>query len=149
MIKMILTMMIFTLSLYGQFMRLEDGIVLDSSTQLEWQDDYNGTINSKYFTVKYTSWAKALEYCSSLKLGGHDDWKLPDFEQLSSLIDLSYKKPTINPIFRHKLATKYWSSTTHQEVKNFAGGVFFYTGLQFYYDKLSNNYVRCVREHKE
>ena len=55
-----------------------DGSVLDSVTGLIWEKAAPGT------TYDLTS---ARAYCSSLTLAGHQDWRLPSFIELVSLVD--------------------------------------------------------------
>lgn len=50
-------------------------IVLDD---LEWTLETNGG---------YIPWPDAVDYCSELKLDGHDDWRLPSLAELEGLYD--------------------------------------------------------------
>jgi len=40
------------------------------------------------------TWEKAIIYCRKLKLGGHDDWRLPTKDELKSLVKCSNGKTT-------------------------------------------------------
>ena len=72
-----------------------NGTVKDNITGLTWQQssdtNKDGTINA-YDKMSYSH---ALSYCSNLKLGGFNDWRLPDIKTLYSLIDFSGED--INP----------------------------------------------------
>ena len=55
---------------------------------LEWQ---NGTINetlNKWSpeVERVAGWAAAKAYCENLDYAGHDDWRLPDIDELKSLV---------------------------------------------------------------
>lgn len=54
-------------------------MILDSSTNLFWQKD----------PVKKATWKEALDYCESLDYAGHSDWRLPNKNELLSLVDYS------------------------------------------------------------
>ena len=54
---------------------LGNGIVRDTITDLEWQQ------NSPYDTYR---WQEAVDYCNNLELGGHSDWRLPSIRELSN-----------------------------------------------------------------
>ena len=85
---------------------LGSGVVRDNVTGLEWQQ---ATAPGTF------TWQQALDYCAGLSLGGHDDWRLPTIQELSTLIDSSIPQPgpTINTIyFPDTIAFRYWSSTT-------------------------------------
>ena len=56
-----------------------DEMILDSSTNLFWQKD----------PVKKATWKEALDYCESLDYAGHNDWRLPNKNELLSLVDYS------------------------------------------------------------
>ncbi|MBF0552912.1 MAG: DUF1566 domain-containing protein [Deltaproteobacteria bacterium] len=56
----------------------QDGTVTDMRTQLMWAQEVPDTA----FTQ-----AQAREYCRTLTLGGHTDWRLPSREELEGLVD--------------------------------------------------------------
>ncbi|WP_147819928.1 DUF1566 domain-containing protein [Salidesulfovibrio onnuriiensis] len=93
-----------------------DGTVTDRATGLMWTKADNG---------RPVSWEKALEYAGKSRMGGHDDWRLPNIKELQSIVDYSrssnsrspsHRGPAIDLLF--KLTDKeawLWSSTTHIE----------------------------------
>ena len=133
-------------------------IVTDNITTLEWQD--NSDVNT---TTK--NWSDAIAYCENLSLGGLDDWRMPNINELLSIADKrKTTAPAINNVFDYVAYTPnnlalytvlYWSSTTPIEPNytNTAITVNFNYGDEYYYDfwgdvavKDSNtNYIRCVR----
>ena len=77
-------------------------IITDSRTGLIWQKTY----------VTDKTWQEALSYCENLNYAGHSDWRLPNMNELSSLLNYpEYGKPYTNfpdtPDNYH-----FWSSTT-------------------------------------
>jgi hypothetical protein len=113
----------------------EDGTIFDTTTKLLWQQ----SPSDKTFI-----WQEAIEYCKSLTLAGHSDWRLPTIEELESLINNKYK-PTIDPIFKCK-SKWYWSSSIDVYGSNYARSVSFYGGYVSYDNKDgSNTFVRAVR----
>ena len=61
------------------------GVWTDPTTGLMWTKKDNGDENVK--TEKQAeqydlTWQQAIDYCQSLRLGGHSDWRLPTIEQL-------------------------------------------------------------------
>ena len=54
-----------------------DGTVFDSGTNLVW---YKTTVSGK-------TWAEALKYCENLEFAGHSDWRLPNRNELVSIVD--------------------------------------------------------------
>ena len=66
-------------SSYKTFTKNGDTAVFDSSTNLVWKKD----------SVIKTSWKDALEYCENLEYAGSDDWRLPNKNELVSLLDYS------------------------------------------------------------
>jgi len=53
----------------------EQTVVIDD---LEWARSTNG---------ENIKWPEAVEYCDTLELDGHDDWRLPSLEELESLYE--------------------------------------------------------------
>ena len=81
--------------------------VTDNLTGLMWTKDANPLGN-------YTDWQSALDYVQTLNTGGHTDWRLPDINELKSLVDYSQYNPPLplgNP-FTNVQSGVYWSSTT-------------------------------------
>ncbi len=118
----------------------ETGIVIDSETHLQWQDDTVSTT---------TTWQGAIDKCEALVLGSRDDWRLPNLNELTSLVDGSRVSPAISTVFVYTVSDNYWSSTTYAGDTGNAFNVYFKSGAQGYRGKGDGNgYVRCVRAGK-
>ncbi|RMD87237.1 MAG: DUF1566 domain-containing protein, partial [Calditrichaeota bacterium] len=82
-----------------------DGTVTDNLTGLMWTKNANLT--------GLQTWQNALNYCNNLNFAGYTDWRLPNREELRSLIDYSQIYPAISqghPFTNVK--TFYWQSTS-------------------------------------
>ena len=121
-------------ALFADFSK-NGNIVTDSSTGLQWQDNE---------TVRKT-WTESIDYCEVLTLDGHNDWRLPNLKELTSLVDDSRVSPVISTVFEHTASSNYWSSTTNAGLSGVAWNVYFSDGYQYYYGKSRSIYVRCVR----
>ena len=116
-------------------------IVTDWATGLEWQDD-----ESVGNTL--LPWEEAIGYCeNTLTLGGWLDWRMPNINELFSIVDLSRRDPAINTsIFINTHLGHEWSSTTHVNDTGIAWQVFFDNGLLMPLgNKINAGHVRCVR----
>ncbi|MBO4710802.1 DUF1566 domain-containing protein [bacterium] len=60
-----------------------DEVVADSATGLVWQKDY----------VLKEDWKQALNYCENLVYAGYSDWRLPNKNELLSLINYRQEHP--------------------------------------------------------
>lgn len=144
--RVIFLMMIGLSLLYAVITRdVATGIVSDSTTGLQWQDNEVGTA---------TTWEDAIDRCENLTLGTHSDWRLPNVNELKSIVDRSRIYPAIKEGLVNTVASPndYWSSTTYERDKNRAWCTDFASGTvhrKIIADdnssKSSNNYVRCVR----
>jgi hypothetical protein len=83
-----------------------DGTVTDWGTSLMWeQHDENTYIPRGY-------WELGLNYCEELNLAGMDDWRLPNVNELTSLVDFNRNDPSIDTAyFPATVSDYYWSST--------------------------------------
>jgi len=135
--KIILLIIIGLSVLNADFTKTGD-IVSDSVTHLEWQNDAIGTT---------TTWQGAINRCEYLSLGGYHDWRLPNINELKSIVDRSKKRPAIVSEFTSSTSTgDYWSSTTYDGNQYNAWVVnFYYHGYVEDEEKSINYYVRCVR----
>jgi hypothetical protein len=117
-------------------------IVIDQATGLEWQQ----TI------VKDKTWKDALKYCESLNYGGHDDWRLPNINEVRWLFDFSKKAPvTAFPEPTGTTIDTIWTSTTAAESPSAAWFAIFAYGSLFYdtnnkTNSWSKSAVKCVRK---
>jgi len=135
--RAILLIMIWSALLHAELTRdATTGIVSDSATGLQWQDDEVGD---------EATWEDAIDRCETLTLGGYNDWRLPNINELKSIIDRSKVDPAIKDGFENVSSCNYWSSTTSDEYRHGAWRVVFSDGRVYFYDKDSNYYVRCVR----
>ena len=118
-----------------------NGVVSDSATNLEWQDDYTDNGGS----IKQSIWNDAISYCEALTLDSKSDWRLPNLNELTSLVDDSKNNPALNEVFQNTNSNDYWSSTSYSYDNGYAWIVTFYYGNQNNRNKGYNYYVRCVR----
>lgn len=131
------SLIVFPTLLIAEFLRDNiKEIVLDTSTNLIWQDDN---------TPATITWKNAISHCENLSLGGYNDWRLPNFNELNSLADRSTYKPAISSVFQNVFSSNYWSSTTRESFPSHAWVVDFYNGHDDWDNKTFSDYVRCVR----
>ena len=135
--KVILLIMIGVSILNAEFSRDNSAeIVYDSNTGLYWQD------NSDSGTFV---WQDTIEYCENLELNAYTDWRLPNINELASLIDDTKSSPAIPATFLNTNSSYYWSSTSLQSESTNAWGVGFNDGSVGHNSKGYSYYVRCVR----
>ncbi len=121
-----------------QFRDNGDGTVSDLTTGLMWQKD----------SVQGISWKDGLAYCSDLQLGGYSDWRLPDVNELISLVDYSQSSPSIDESYFINTSLHYWSSTTYPSDPGKAYHVCFLRGRTEVYGKSDQgaaSHLRAVR----
>lgn len=114
-------------------------IVTDTETGLIWQKT----------SISGKTWQQALDYCEKLTCAGYDDWRLPNKNELASLVNYAKYKP-YKPLsdFPYMPAERFWSSSTHAKftyeawVVDFDEDKFPYFPSQ---NKSDTAYVRCVR----
>jgi hypothetical protein len=121
-----------------QFRDNGDGTVSDLATGLMWQKD----------SVQGISWKDGLAYCGELQLGGYADWRLPDVNELISLVDYAQASPAIDDRFFINTSLHYWSSTTYPADPRKAYHVCFLRGRAEVYGKSDQgaaSHLRAVR----
>ena len=154
--KYVLLLIVCSVFLQATYTRM-NGTVTDSETGLMWQDDYSDNGGK----IKKTGWQNAISYCNNLDALGYDDWRLPNVNELASIVDdtkgtepfdVAFSDRAISDIFNlellHITYPWFWTSTTHayNNGEN-AWGVCFYDGHISSHDKTENyRNVRCVRD---
>jgi hypothetical protein len=116
------------------------GVITDHLTGLMWAEN-------AYLPGAKKTWNDAIDYCNGLSLGGHTDWRLPNVQELQSLIDygrFSPALPSVHP-FDNVQPGKYWSSTTYADPTSLAWNVSLDGGSVNSGDKSLTFYVWPVR----
>lgn len=115
-----------------------DGTVSDTRSGLMWQRGGPDEI---------MDWESALRYCENLRINDFDDWRLPNINEINSIVDRSRTDPAIDTsAFPDTRSSLYLSSTTHVHqdwyiwAANFANGTDYLTP-----QKVEKGYLRCVR----
>ena len=120
-----------------------DGTITDPGTGLMWEikTDDGGPRDMD----NACTWQEALAYCENLTLADYNDWRLPNRNELQSLIDYGRYGPSINPVFPYVRPSSFWSSTTNAGNPLVAWLVNFYDGDVSFISKSGDSYVRAVR----
>lgn len=100
----------------NRFINNYDGTITDSVSGLMWQKD-TSNVDTDPGADRIT-WEKALEYVkdnNEQNFAGYADWRLPNVNELLSLIDFYQIGHMLNPplVPEHSGGLDYWSSTTH------------------------------------
>ena len=111
------------------------------------------------------TWDEAKQYCKNLDEGGHNDWRLPNIDELRTLIKapetisggkcqisekagkLASEDHTNDCICRSKLddTGQFWSSSVLSGDSDFAWDVSFNLGFVYHSRKNAARSIRCVR----
>ena len=124
-----------------------DGTVTDSASGLMWQKCSLGQSgNNCIGTALVFTWQAALAAANINADSGYTDWRLPNKNELASLLEDACFNPAINTsIFPSTVADHYWSSSPYALNSLRAWDIYFYYGHVYYDVKSDSNYVRLVR----
>lgn len=126
-----------------------DGTVTHHTTGLIWQrcslgqnwDGSDCTGNAEGF-----AWVAALGAAAHNTLAGFSDWRLPNKNELASIVEYRCYRPAINgQPFPNTPLDGYWSSSPYIHSSSSAWGVGFAVGAVGYVEKSYNLRVRLVR----
>ncbi|MDI1446310.1 DUF1566 domain-containing protein [Polyangium sp. 6x1] len=83
--------------------RVQGDVAIDAATGLAWQRDV---------AKQPIGIVGATHHCDSLVHGGHDDWRLPRYFELLSVVDHGHGSPALEPsVFRGPAEGLLWSAT--------------------------------------
>jgi len=114
-----------------------DSTVMDKVTGLMWKQCSEGlsttTVACDTGSVATYTWKGALQQAEILNNGGgfagYTDWRLPNRNELASLVERQCYGPAINTnLFPNTVSSKYWSSSPYANSSRYAWYVFFYNG---------------------
>ena len=112
----------FTVTAPGKTHALDPRITHDAATGLDWQ------------TVPFPHlmpWDEAEAACTALRLGGHDDWRLPTRAEVLTLVDDTQHNPAIDTdAFPDTPLGWFWTATPYADnprmfvwiVSSYSGG---------------------------
>lgn len=123
-------------------------IIKDNATGLMWQK-----ATAKGDEDEGMNFTDALQYCENLELGGYKDWRLPNRNELTSIIRFSSWTPAIaDSLFPDTMTSMYWTSTTLVAADssinsngNNAWQINFSMGSIFFGKKTDLAFVKAVR----
>ncbi len=120
--------------------------VYDSLTGLMWTKNANDAGEK--------NWTNAIAYCEALDYGGFDDWRMPNRNELASLIDYSQINPAIplghpftsvNELMTDGGNQNYWTGSTYAKDTEKAWFVSFINGRLYYFGKGNSLHTWAVR----
>ena len=85
-----------------------DGTITDLAFGLSWVKDgastpsYNGATSTQN---------QAIAFVNNLNFAGYDDWRLPNFKELASMLNYGQEDATLNQGFVNIRPNRYWTST--------------------------------------
>ncbi|MCO7069406.1 DUF1566 domain-containing protein [Vibrio cholerae] len=126
-----------------------DGTVTHHKTGLIWQrcslgQSWDGTDCTGSATA--FNWQQALAAATQHTLAGFSDWRLPNKNELASIVEYRCYQPAINhQQFPNTPSAWYWSSSPDAYNSDDAWYVYFNVGYVGSYDKSDNGHVRLVR----
>lgn len=136
----------------SDFQVFADGTVVDNTTGLMWmrctlgQSWMNATCTG---TAQKMGWDKLIDVNNLNKSGGFagkQDWRLPNINELRSIVEDCRSSPAINTVlFPATPPTKFWTASPYVSISTNAWLVDFSQGRDNFEPKTNANYVRLVR----
>lgn len=135
----------------AQFTVNDDGTVTDTFTGLIWdrcswgQSGFHCTTGA----ASTHTWPQALAVAVTANTQvykGHSDWRLPNRNELESLVNIAASYPAIDmTAFPNTPSNRYWSSTPNTPIAGNAWYVRFNDGNTSAHHRNNDNHVRLVR----
>jgi hypothetical protein len=127
----------------------EDGTVTHNTTGLMWMrcllgQTWNGSTCSD--KAQGYTWIHALQTAEAFSFAGYNDWRLPNKNELASIVERACYSPSINGnVFPNANISFVWSSSPYVDHKNQSWSVSFSDGHVNRGYRTAGNRVHLVR----
>ncbi len=133
-----------------------DGTITDNLTELIWLKDANCFGTRAWYNAMSDCNGLSNESCGLTDGSSVGDWRLPNRNELASLVHKGYYNPAVSnrtgtgqwsegDAFNNLQSYSYWSSPTDASITVSAWGVNVYSGRVYDFSKASYGYVWPVR----
>ena len=124
----------------------DDATVTHSKTGLMWKRCAEGQSGASCMgKASGHTWNEALLLAEGASFAGYRDWRLPNKNELASLVEEACFEPAINlSVFPATLSERFWSSSPMSSKYN-AWVIYFSGGQVNYADRKYGRHVRLVR----
>lgn len=124
-------------------------MVFDDNTGLYWEVKSPDLGEVNFCSDTYT-WDDAqkvyIKRLNDTSYGGFDDWRIPNKDELRSIINYSFTNPAVDTSYFENCKTDdYWTSVTYEMQPNFGWVLFFGFGSGIAKSKNAKRYVIAVR----
>lgn len=134
----------------ASFVLHQDGTVTHKTTGLMWMRCSLGQewkVSSCVGESATLSWGEALKAAAAHEFAGYTDWRLPNKNELESIVEEACCVPAINQrLFPQTQASFYWSSSPYSGLAVGAWSVDFGYGAVSASAKTGKIHVRLVRD---
>lgn len=113
----------------------EEPVIYDALTDLVWTPE----------TAREYIWGEALAYCEGLEYGGARNWRLPDVNELFTLVNFRKFQPATDFPVSHDTPV-FWSSTSEHGAPFRAKYVYVGWGEGSYGDKERDLQILCITD---
>ena len=135
--------------------QVEGAVAIDSHTNLmwarcplglQWSNDNNRCQPNANNSPLTFTWGEALTAASNTVIANYSDWRLPNKNELASLIDRGCTGPALNNVVFTSGNVGFWTSTPGRREDGYAWHINFLTGTLINRSIDNLFYVRLVRD---
>lgn len=133
-----------------QFEISNNGVIIDYNNRLMWMRcsvGQNWTGNECNGEASATLWRDAVNFASTVNYENHSDWRLPNKNELNSIVETACAFPAINTyIFPQTANRAYWTSSPYDNEAKHIWAIYFTDGTIFSMAGSGAASIRLVRD---